>query len=70
MKLSKYRCPWCETHRLHYLENWRGEVKLACRDPGEFNCPDTTGWCETEEEANGYAEMLPRISLAVPKGIK
>lgn len=67
MKLSKYVCPWCEEHSLHYVENTMGKIKLACCNPGEFSCPDTTGWCETESEADMYAEQMPRIALKEKK---
>lgn len=62
-------CPWCETHPLRYYDvshdapNGPGSatlagVKLACSNPGDQNCPDTTGACATAEEAYGYALEL------------
>lgn len=62
-------CPWCGVHPLSYYDvrhdepNGAGSttlagIKMACSDPGEFNCPDTTGACATREEAYGYAAEL------------
>jgi len=65
MRLSKWICPWCEKHRLEYVEAFFSDsrsptdgIKLACFDPTEFNCPDTTGLCKTEAEADSHASEL------------
>ena len=75
MKLSTWICPWCEKHRLEYVEgSFTGTrlpicgVKLACFDPTEFNCPDTTGICKTEAEADGYASELCKEAAHGIKG--
>ena len=63
MKLSKWLCPWCETRRLQYVEGYLRRpfvsgVKLVCSNPGADDCPDTTGLCKTEAEADRYAAEL------------
>lgn len=59
-KFSKYYCPWCETAKLEFIERTtshplRSGVYLGCSKAQITNCPDTTGICDTEVEAEGYA---------------
>ena len=66
MKLSKYYCSWCEGARLEFREvmydapngpcarSLQGIV-LGCSMAQITNCPDATGACDSEEEAEMYA---------------
>jgi hypothetical protein len=59
-KFSKYYCPWCETAKLEFIERTTARplsngVYLGCSKAQTSNCPDTTGICATEAEAEGYA---------------
>lgn len=66
MKLSKYFCPWCEGVRLQFVEvsesapNGAGSaqlrgIKLSCSLVQVTGCPDATGACDSETEAEWYA---------------
>lgn len=66
MKLSKYFCPWCEGVRLQFVEvsesapNGAGSaqlrgIKLSCSLAQVTGCPDATGACDSETEAEWYA---------------
>lgn len=55
-------CPWCEEHKLviryrsERVPNGSGSVSFqgyyaGCEQPGDFNCPDTTGIFGKEKEA-------------------
>lgn len=69
MKLSKYYCPWCEGARLEFRDvmydapngptasSIQGIV-LACSLAQVTNCPDTTGACKTEAQAESYASEM------------
>lgn len=63
MRPEEIKCPWCEEHTLRAEYSGR-KVYLRCAQPGEFNCPDTTGICDTLDEAIGYAK-----ELCEPKGL-
>lgn len=66
MKLSKYYCSWCEGARLEFRDvmydapngpcarSIQGIV-LGCSLAQVTNCPDATGACDSEEEAEMYA---------------
>ncbi len=59
-KFSKYYCPWCETAKLEFIERTTSGpllhgVYLGCSKAQITNCPDTTGVCRTEDEADAYA---------------
>ncbi|KGG87669.1 hypothetical protein [Comamonas thiooxydans] len=59
-KFSKYYCPWCETAQLEFIERTAKSplmvgIYLGCSKAQITNCPDTTGACSTEAEAEGYA---------------
>lgn len=54
---SQVTCPWCEDHNLKARYTNYG-VFIACSEPGEFNCPDTTGVCATLDEAMQYVKEL------------
>lgn len=57
IKPKDVTCPWCETHKLEAHVGLHG-VSLHCSDPGDFNCPDTTGTCETLDVALEHAKVL------------
>lgn len=78
MKLSKYFCPWCEGVRLEFREvsgsapNGNGSaqlhgINLSCSLAQVTGCPDATGACATEEEAERYAAEQCKLHPA-PKG--
>lgn len=61
-------CSWCDTHKLRIVygeertSNGNSSVffsgyYVACSDPGDFNCPDTTGMFKTKAEAVRAAKM-------------
>lgn len=66
MKLSQYFCPWCEGARLEFREVSEGApngagsaqlrgIKLSCSLAQVTGCPDATGACGSEVEAEWYA---------------
>lgn len=66
MKLSKYFCPWCEGVRLEFREVSSG-INLSCPLAQVTGCPDATGACATEEEAEQYAAEQCKLHPA-PQG--
>lgn len=72
MKLSKYFCPWCEGVRLEFRDmsgsapNGAGSAQmrgivLGCPLAQVTGCPDATGACATEAEAEAYAAHQSKI---------
>lgn len=66
MKLSKYFCPYCEGVRLEFRDvpssapdgvesAHKNEIVLGCPLAKYTGCPDTTGACATEAEAESSA---------------
>ena len=77
MKLSKYFCPWCEVARLEFMDVCHDApngptatklfgISLACSLASVTNCPDTTGACDTEAQADAYAKELGCKTQATP----
>ena len=69
MKLSKYYCAWCEGARLEFREVMYDApngpsaskllgIALGCSMAQITNCPDATGACASEEEAERFASEL------------
>ena len=69
MRLSKYYCAWCEGARLEFRDvrydapNGSSSVSnqgivLSCSLAQVTNCPNATGTCRTEVEAENYASEL------------
>lgn len=60
---NRLTCPWCEEFKLTAW--WNGnKVFLACSSPALNNCPDTTGLCDSVDEAIRFA-----MDLCEPKGL-
>lgn len=68
MKLSKYFCPWCQAVRLQFVEVSEGApngsgsaqlrgIKLSCSLAQVTGCPDATGACRSETEAEWHAAL-------------